>query len=100
MGRNGGWKSQRSHRAALETIRTERSEINLGRRSCCYFARGPRKSKSTGDCAAYTRGTGEVARRAGRRASPHNGLNRRTVDRIAVDAFRKILPAECAQQTG
>src|SRR5437899_1581805 len=40
MGRNRGWKSQRAHVAALETIRAERREIDLGRRSRCFSHAG------------------------------------------------------------
>src|SRR5260370_19257517 len=61
VGRNCGWKSQRAHRPALETIRTERCEINLGRRSRRCFALAPRESQSTGDGATHARGTGEIA---------------------------------------
>ena len=94
MGWKRGWKPERAYNPSLEEIRPERRETYLGRGSGRGFARRPRQSESTCDREAYAGGIGGIAKSSHRRARADDRFDRRALHRIAVDAFRAVLPPE------
>src|SRR6266436_1036639 len=95
-----GWKSKRAYHPSLEKIRTERGEINLGRGGGCRLARRASESESARDCPAHARGIARIAKCSGRRTPANDGFRRGALHRIAVDAFRTLLPRECTPACG
>src|ERR1700687_522164 len=98
MGWHCGCKFKRAYDPSLEEIWTKRREINLGRGGGRGLARRASESESAGNCPAYARRIGGIAKGSGRRTPANDGFRRGALHGIAVDAFRTLLPPERTRQ--